>query len=88
MSWSVLGTFLATSQDGLRRVNGHNVQGCEKRVQIRFNNDDVSPEAAANESAITNSVLNRRAPDAAIHRCLNNIESALRVEFGAINNSG
>lgn len=69
-------------------MNGHNVQRCEKRVQVRFNNDDVSPEAAASESAISNSVLNRRAPHAAIRRCLNNIESALRAEFEAINKSG
>ena len=69
-------------------MGAHNVQGREKRVQIRFNDDDISPEAAASESAVTNRVLNRRAPDAAIRRCLNDIESALRAEFGAINNGG
>jgi hypothetical protein len=69
-------------------VNGHNVQGREKLVQIRLNDNDVSPEAAANESAVANGVLNRRAPDAAIRRSLNDIESALRMEFGVINHSG
>jgi hypothetical protein len=60
-------------------VDGHNVQGREKRVEIRFNDDDVSAEAAAGEPAVTNRTFNGRAPDAAILGCLPNIESALRT---------
>ena len=68
-------------------MNGHNVQGCKKRFQIRSNDNDVSAEAAARESAVTDSVLNCRAADPAICGCLNNVERALRAEFGATNSS-